>query len=179
VIYAASGTDEAGVERAGELGQVIYEELQSLPESVSTRAKHFDPELRASIEALRSAPDWYRIHGGSDGEGAVIVSHLDEPVAFHRSLSGRVANVVPVDDPRDVLPAINAYTQTIGIWPEKLKTELRDELALHGAQRLVSLGFAADPSMSLPQDAIEPVRRMARWIVDESCVPVIHSVRTD
>jgi len=86
-----------------------------------------------------------------------IVSQLDEPVGFHRSLSGRVANVVPVDDPRDVLPAINAYTQTIGIWPETLKTELRDELALHGAQRLVSLGYAADPSMALPQDAIEPV----------------------
>jgi hypothetical protein len=171
VIYAASGTDPAGVRRADRLGAAIYDELLSLPESVSTKAKRFDPELRASVEALRSAPEWYRIYGGSNGEGAVIVSQLDEPVAFHRSLSGRVANVVPVDDPLDVLPAINAYTQTIGIWPKSLKRSLRDVLALHGAQRLVSLGYAAQPSVAAPQDAIEPLRRMARWIVDETCDP--------
>jgi hypothetical protein len=79
-----------------------------------------------------------------------------------------VANLVPIDEPRDVLPSINAYTQTIGIWPESLKRELRDDLALQGAQRLVSLGHATDPNVALPQDAIEPVRRMTRWIVDES-----------
>jgi hypothetical protein len=168
VVYVASGTDADGIARANELGALIYDELQSLPTSVSTKAKRFDPELRANLEALRTAPDFYRVIGGSDGEGAVIVSQLDEPVDFHRSLSGRVANLVPVDDPRDVLPAINAYTQTIGIYPESLKHELREVLALHGAQRLVSLGHAADPNVALPQDAIEPVRRMARWIVDET-----------
>jgi hypothetical protein len=171
VVYAASGTDPAGIRRAEQLGEAIYDELLLLPEAVSTKAKRFDPELRASIEALRSTPEWYRVYGGSDGEGAVIVSRLDEPVGFHRSLSGRVANVVPVDDPKDVLPAINAYTQTIGIWPESLKRTLRDDLALHGAQRLVSLGYAAQPSVAGPQDAIEPMRRMARWIVDETCDP--------
>jgi hypothetical protein len=171
VVYAACGTDAAGVERACEFGEAIYEELLSLPTSVSTKAKSFDPELRASIEALRSVPDWYRVFGACNGEGGVIVSRLDEPVPFHRSLSGRVANVVPVDDPLDVLPAINAYTQTIGIWPDSLKRRLRDALALHGAQRLASLGYAAHPSVVAPQDAIEPLRRMARWIVDETCDP--------
>jgi len=136
---------------------------------VSTKAKRFDPELRASIDALRATPDWYRVYGGADGEGAVIVSQLDEPVEFHRSLSGRVANVVPIAEPADALPAINASTQTVGIYPESLKAELRDVLPLYGAQRLVSLGYAADPHLALPQDAIEPVRRMAKWIVDESC----------
>jgi hypothetical protein len=172
VIYVVSGTDANGVERANALGQAIYEELQLLPSAVSTKAKHFDPELRASIDALRATPDWYRIHGGAEGEGAVIVSQLDEPVEFHRSLSGRVANVVPIADPADALSAINASTQTVGIYPEALKTELRDVLPLYGAQRLVSLGYAADPHLALPQDAIEPVRRMAKWIVDESCEQV-------
>jgi hypothetical protein len=48
---------------------------------------------------------------------------------------------------------------------------LRDRLALHGARRVVSLGYAANPNVALPQDALEPVRRMARWIVDERCDP--------
>jgi hypothetical protein len=167
VIYVASRVDQANA-----LGQAIYDELQLLPSAVSTKAKRFDPELRASIDALRATPDWYRIYGGADGEGAVIVSQLDEPVEFHRSLSGRVANVVPIADPADALPAINASTQTVGIYPESLKAELRDILPLCGAQRLVSLGYAADPHLALPQDAIEPVRRMAKWIVDESCEQV-------
>lgn len=169
VVYVATGLDPEGIARANAFGEAVYEELQRLPESVSTPAKRFDPELRASIDALRSSPDWYRVHGGADGEGAVIVSQLDEPVEFHRSLSGRVANVVPVDSPEDVLPHVNASTQTVGIWPESLKTALRDRLPLHGAQRLVSLGHAANPHFAIPQDAIEPVRRMVKWIVDESC----------
>lgn len=173
VIYVAAGVDAAGVERVDTLAQAIYRELQRLPEAVSTRAKRFDPELRASLDAIRASPDWYRVHGGRDGEGAVIVSQLDEPVEFHRSLSGRVANLVPVADPAAALRWIDASTQTVGVYPEALKTALRDTLPLHGVQRLVSLGYAAHPSMALPQDAIEPVRRMAKWIVDESCDPQV------
>lgn len=171
VVYLASGLDPAGIERANAFGEAVYDELQRLPTTVSTKAKRFDPELRANIEALRSSREWYRVYGGHDGEGAVIVSQLDEPVEFHRALSGRVANVVPVDDPSDVLPRISAATQTIGIYPDSLKAELRDVLALHGAQRLTSLGYAADPDLATPQDGIEPLRRMAKWIVDETCDP--------
>jgi Acyl-CoA reductase (LuxC) len=171
VVYVASGTDAEGVERANRLGAAIYEQLLRLPERLTTKPKWFDPELRAELDALRTSSEWYRVFGGHDGEGAVIVSQLDEPVDFHRSLSGRVANVVPIDDPHDAVRAMNAYTQTVGVYPETLKEELRDVLPLHGAQRLVSLGYAAHPSVALPQDAIEPVRRMVKWIVDESCDP--------
>jgi hypothetical protein len=171
VVYVASGTDPDGIERANRLGEAIYRELLGLPEQLSTRAKWFDPELKADIEALRSSPEWYRVFGGRAGEGAVIVSQLNEPVDFARRLSGRVANVVPIDDPAEAMREMNAYTQTVGIYPESLKSTLRETLPLHGAQRLVSLGYAADPSVSLPQDAIEPMRRMVKWIVDERCEP--------
>jgi hypothetical protein len=52
-----------------------------------------------------------------------------------------------------------------------LKRELRDRLPLFGAQRLTSLGYAASVSFTIPQDAMEPVRRMCKWIVDEECEP--------
>lgn len=64
---------------------------------------------------------------------------------------------------------MNAYPRRWAATPELLKRELRDRLPLHGAQRPVSLGDAADVNTSLAQDAIEPVRGTARWIVDESC----------
>jgi hypothetical protein len=171
VVYVAAGTDPNGVERVNHLGEAIYSELQRLPERLSTTAKWFDPELKADIDGLRASPDFYRVFGGGEGEGAMIVSQLEEPVEFHRRLSGRVANLVPIADPADAVREMNAYTQTVGVYPESLKESLRDVLPLHGAQRLVSLGYAAYPSVALPQDAIEPVRRMVKWIVDESCDP--------
>jgi hypothetical protein len=161
----------AGVEDANRLGRLIYDALIGLPERVSTPPGRVDPELRAQVRALHSSPDFYRVFGGAEDEGAVIVSQLEDPVDFHRSLSGRIANLVPVAGVEEILPQINAATQTIGVYPDTLKTELRDVLALHGAQRIVSLGYAAHLNLSLPQDAIEPVRRMVRWIVDERCDP--------
>jgi hypothetical protein len=166
VIYAV-----ASVEDANDFGELMYEALMALPAHLSTKPRRFDPELRLQLQALRSSPDFYRVFGGRDNEGAVIVSQLGDPVEFHRSLSGRVANIVPVHAVEEILPEINAWTQTIGIYPEALKHSLRDTLAMHGAQRLVSLGYAAHPSLVLPQDAIEPVRRMVRWVVDERCDP--------
>jgi hypothetical protein len=173
VVYVAAGTDKEGLERVNLLGEAIYHQLCGLPQRLSTRAKRFDPELKANIDGLRASPDFYRVFGGADGEGAVIVSQLAEPVEFHRRLSGRVANLVPIADPADAVREMNVYTQTVGVYPEALKDRLRDVLALHGVQRLVSLGYAAHPSVALPQDAIEPVRRMVKWIVDESCDPDI------
>ena len=161
----------ADAQDANRLGARIYEELQQLPEHLSTPALRFDPELRGNVQALKASPDFYEVYGGHSDEGAVIVSQLDEPVEFHRALADRVANIVPLNDISGVLPRINASTQTIGIYPDSLKTELRDTLAMHGAQRLVSLGYAAHPNMALPQDALEPMRRMARWVVDEDCDP--------
>jgi hypothetical protein len=172
VIWVLCGTDAEGLRRANRLGELIYEELLGLPETVSTRPKSVDPELRDHLLATRlGGDDWFRVIGGNDLEGAVIVSQIDEPVDYAPLLSGRVANVVPVDDVERVTRAVNAYTQTVGIYPESLKRALRDHLPLFGAQRLTSLGYACHVATAMPQDAIEPVRRMCKWIVEEACAP--------
>jgi len=171
VVYVASGTDDAGLARLDKLGELIYLAMQRLPQSISTKAKHFDPNLRDNIKALRTAGDFYHVIGGESDEGAIIVSHTDEPVDFYPSLSGRVGNLVPIDDALDAVRGMNSYTQTVGVYPESLKLKLRDLVPLFGAQRLVTLGYATSGNTSLPQDAIEPLRRMVKWIVDERAEP--------
>ena len=168
VIYALVGVDEAGVEQARMFGQLVYEALLDLPPAVSTKAKHFDSELRADIAALGSVGEWYTLIGGHHDEGAVIVSHLDEPVDFAAALSGRCANVVPVADVADAARRMDAYTQTVGVYPDALKKQVRDIVPFYGAQRLVSLGHAGSGSLALPQDALEPTRRLVKWIVEET-----------
>ena len=169
VMYVESGTDAAGLARAERLARRIYEELLDLPDHLSTPARWTDRDLIDHVEATRLEGDWYTVIGATRGEGGVIVSRLPEPVDYSAQLSGRIANVVPVDSASEAIKGINAYTQTVGIYPESLKRRLRDVLPLYGAQRLTSLGYACHVNAAIPQDAIEPVRRMCKWIVDEQC----------
>jgi len=169
VIYVQSGTDAAGIEKANELGKRMFAALQGLPDYLSTPHKAFDPELKAELEALSFVEDEFKLYGGRRNEGAVIVSQSDVAVDFARMLACRVANIVPIDDVETAVRSVNAYTQTIGIYPESLKAKLRDRLAFQGAQRLVSLGGAATLMQTpQPQDGIEPLRRSVKWITDES-----------
>jgi hypothetical protein len=169
VVYVQSGTDAAGLERANALGKRLFAALQGLPDHLSTPHKAFDPELKAELDALAFVEDEFKLYGGRRNEGAVIVSQSDVAVDFARMLACRVANIVPIDDVETAVRSVNAYTQTIGIFPESLKASLRDRLAFQGAQRLVSLGGAATLMQTpQPQDGIEPLRRSVKWITDES-----------
>lgn len=170
VIYVQSGTDEVGIDRLNELGAYLYYALVNLPSHVSTPTKEFDVDLKSNLDGLRMDDMFYRVFGGHENEGAVIVSQIDEPVDFSDQLCGRVVNLVPIDNVQTAIQSVNAYTQTVGIYPEHLKQEIRDELILHGVQRIVSLGFAPNGSFSTPQDAIEPLRRMCKFVMDEQSV---------
>ena len=171
VIYVLSGTDADGLANANRFGELVYRELVSLPAIVSTPPRYPNRDLLEHLEASRMTDDFYRVIGGEEREGAIVVSQFDEPVDDSPMLSGRVANIVPVDGIDQVTAAVNSYTQTIGIYPESLKRELRNTLPLFGAQRLTSLGYACSVAVAMPQDAIEPIRRMCKWIVDEECDP--------
>jgi hypothetical protein len=106
-------------------------------------------------------------------EGAIIASQLPDPVSFATLLNDRIGNLVPVDSVEEVLDAVDAYTQTVGVYPESLKEELKDVLPLYGAQRIVSLGYAVALKWAAPQDAIEPLRRMGKWISNQISDPKI------
>jgi len=168
VIYVESGTDEDGLARANRLGELAFAALQALPPHLSTPHKAFDSGLKEEIDAIRLQDDEYRVFGGRNNEGALIVSQEEYPVDFSRQLACRVGNIVPIDDVETAVRSVNAYTQTVGIFPETLKERLRDRLAFQGAQRIVSLGGAATMQHNMEkQDAIEPVRRMCKWVTEE------------
>jgi hypothetical protein len=172
MVYVICGTDEAGVEKLKKLGQKVYEAMLQLPSDLSTKPKRYDPALKSKVDALRLSDDWYTVVGGQDGEGAVIVSHTADRVDFYEYLTDRTVNLVPVDTLDEVLNVIDAYTQTVGIFPERLREQVRHLGALCGGQRFVSLGYAFNgPGLVGPQDGIEPLRRMCKWIISEEPLP--------
>jgi Acyl-CoA reductase (LuxC) len=171
VVYALSGTDDNGLEKLNCFGEYVYAAFASLPNTMSTKPKSMSTELKAHLNALRLDDDWFKMFGGEDDEGAIIVSQLPDPVPFAAMLNDRVGNLVPVDTLEEVFDAVDSYTQTVGVYPESLKEEIKDVLPLYGAQRIVSLGYALAVPTSMPQDSIEPMRRMGKWIVNEICKP--------
>ena len=110
----------------------------------------------------------------------MIVSRTEEPVEFSARLENRIVNLVPVSDITRVPQWVDDSTQTIGIYPDSLRVKLRDDLALHGAQRTLPLGetlFDMSPgaarsiaaqTAALPHDGMEPMRRMVKWVIDQS-----------
>jgi hypothetical protein len=174
IVYVLSGTDPAGLEKINRLGRLVYEGMMKLPSDLSTKPKRYDPQLKAHVDALRLDEEWFRVIGGQQGEGAVIVSQLPEQVNFVELLADRTVNLVPVDTLDEVLGAVDAYTQTVGVFPDSLMPLVRHKAALYGGQRFVSLGYAFNgPGLVGPQDGIEPVRRMCKWIVSEQPTPAL------
>ena len=172
VIYAQTGTAPDGLAKANRFGQLVYDEIQKLPSRLSGPAQELNADLAEELDGLRFAGDLYRKVAG-DATGGVIISQIDEPVEFARLLANRVANIVPFDSIETPIDAVTAYTQTIGIYPDALIPQIRDRLAFHGAQRLISVGYATRRVVAGPSDGIEPMRRMAKWIMHETYAPEV------
>lgn len=172
MVYVMCGTDDAGIEKLKRLGRMTYDAFARLPEALSTKPKRYDPDLKAQVELIRLSDDFYTVIGGKVGEGAVIVSHTPDRVEFWEYLTDRTVNLVPADTLEDVLDVVDAYTQTVGIFPESLREVVRHKGALHGGQRFVQLGYSFNGAGLIgPQDGIEPMRRLVKWIVSEEPLP--------
>lgn len=178
VVYVeCDADDEQQLEQLEELGRQVYRSFQELPPSISTTAKVANPSLQAELDALSLDDTFFRVIGDTD-KGGAVVSRVAEPVDFATDLNNRIVNLVPVQDLTDVCSWVTEETQTVGIYPEALRQRLRDPFALAGVQRMVPIGSTMmkdgkDPVQMarMPHDGGEPLRRMVRWIVDQSAQP--------
>jgi hypothetical protein len=152
--------------------------VQALPPHLSTAAARPDRNLEAELEAIGMEDDFYWVKGDTV-KGGVIISRFEGKVDFSDQLNNRVVNLVPLADLTQLYEWCGDQTQTVPIYPESLREKMRDGLALRGVQRIVPL--VADISREkateefdapgLPHDGIEPMRRMVRWVIDQSARP--------
>lgn len=179
VVYVESSTNDVDLARLEELGHRVHAAFLGLPPHESTAPKRRNPELEAELEAIALDEEFYTVIGDAHSAG-VVVSRTDEPVEFAQSLNNRIVNLVPIADISRVPHWVSEETQTVGIYPERLRELLRDRLALHGVQRTLPLGNSLsmqshsdlEQTAGLPHDGTEPMRRSVRWVVDQSAAPV-------
>jgi hypothetical protein len=131
-------------------------------EFASATGPALSTELREEIQVMEAMGD-LKIWGGFDGRGLVILS--DRPVEFHPT--NKTSNVVMVGSLEDAVRYVNVATQTIGIYPDERKAQLRDRLASAGAQRLCRLGTANAHVLGSPHDAMYPLQRFVHWMGDD------------
>jgi hypothetical protein len=172
LVYVMCGTEDEDIEKLKQLGQATYDAMLRLPAVITTKPKKYDSALKRQVDTLRLNDDFYTVIGGRDDEGAVLVSHTSDRVEFWEYLADRTINIIPVDTLDEVLDVVDAYTQTVGVWPHNLWDTVRHKGALHGGQRFVELGYAFNGAGLVgPQDGIEPMRRIVKWIVSERPLP--------
>jgi hypothetical protein len=179
VVYVECETDDESLARLERFGRHIQRAFKELPDNESTPAPKPNRDLEAELRAIGLDSDYYRVFADTINGGA-IVSRTDEPVEFAARLDNRIVNLVPVADITRVSQWVDDSTQTVGVYPEPLRIRLRDDLALHGAQRMIPLGEtmfdlssaaarrSTAQASALPHDGIEPMRRMVRWVIDQS-----------
>jgi hypothetical protein len=179
VVYVECDESEDDLARLERFGNAIHEAFFALPPYESTAPKRPDRDLQDELSALALDDEFYRVIGDAASAGVVVSRTADEPVEFADRLNNRVVNLVPVPDIAKVPRWVSEETQTVGIYPESLRLRLREELALHGVQRLMPLGemftmTTVDPEQTygLPHDGTEPDRRSVRWVIDQSADPV-------
>jgi hypothetical protein len=169
VMFAETGTDAAGLEKANQFGQMIFDSIQKLPSTFSNGPRRFPQDCKSEIESILQLKEFYHVItdvNRIEQTGAVIVSQMDEQVDFPMQLYGRTVNLVPVDNIERALDSFSAATQTVGIYPPSLRLRLRDKAALVGGQMFQPIGYATMGNMSGPCDGVEAERRMCRWVVD-------------
>jgi hypothetical protein len=178
VVYVECEESEDDLRRLEQFGRAIHEAFFALPPYESTIPKRPDHGLQEELSALALDDEFYRVIGDAASAGVIVSRTANEPVEFADRLNNRVVNLVPVPDITKVARWVSEETQTVGIYPERVRLLMRDELALHGVQRVMPLGemftmATVDPEQTygLPHDGIEPDRRSVRWVIDQSAEP--------
>jgi hypothetical protein len=182
IVYVECGTDEEDLERLERFGHAVHKAFGELPAWFSTAPKRPDPELDADLDAVALDEEFYRVIGNTSFGGAVV-SRTEEAVEFASRLNNRIVNIVPVSDITRVGDWVHGdETSTIGVYPESLREQIRNDLASYGAQgikplkregRSVGSGAAPEGAEAAKHalhihDGHEPLRRMVRWVTDES-----------
>ena len=158
---------QATPQQAQEYAKRLYWHMQVQNPTLSTFPKSFPTELRDQIEAARTQDDFYYVVGGGKNEGAVVVSLTGETPDFFPT--HKVVMVIPfIGDPVQVVDRIHPSTQTVGIYPDSIRDQLRDALVARGVCRFISIGHTVDYAVGGPFNSYEIMRRACRWALDES-----------
>jgi acyl-CoA reductase LuxC len=168
--YAISDGSDDFLDKVKQFGQMVFDEIQNLPPEVSSEAIHMDAGFKSKIAMLSMLDDEFHVIGG-DKRGGIIISLEGDQVDFADELKYRTLNIVPLANYDEMLKFITRDVQTVGVYPESVRDELRTTLALHGVQRITSLGYMRhfDPSVD-PHDGNEALRKMCTWVLAEDCM---------
>ena len=153
---------EGEPEQVGGFCAELAERLAVDRDFASAEAPRTPPDICNEVSVMEAMGE-VKVWGRFDGSGLVIRS--DRPVDFQPT--NKTSNVVMVPSLEDAIRYVNVATQTIGVYPWSRKTELRDQLASAGGQRVCRVGTANSHVPGGPHDAMFALSRLVHWMSDD------------
>lgn len=159
LLHLVEGDDEDVDEYCRVLVEVLARWDRILPQRPS-------PQAQAQLVALRRGPlasaRWF-INGSWPGPSS-SVARYDGYFDLSRHPGSRLVVVMGSPDLQLLLGRVGPAVSTVGVAPEPLREQVRDDLASRGVDSIVALGSAECGYPGRPHDGLMVLPRLVRWV---------------
>ena len=121
-----------------------------------------DHKATIQLERQKALFNGYKVISSEDSEWTIILTPKVEPIETHPL--GRTVYVMPYGSYNEILPFISRFTQTIAVYPEKLRYEIRDRFTQRGVDRVVECGHSWELRFGSTHDGVYALRDMVRLV---------------
>ncbi len=157
VHYIEASPNEA-IEYARRLSEVLSGWDTAAPQFVLPAQRGQVKRMRRGIYARE---DWMINHREGEYSSGVVVMKEEFDILEH-PLS-RLVVVRPVTHLEDALQYLHAGVSTVGVYPEKRREDLLDEIAARGVSNIFPLGQCERIYPGIPQDGMLTLSELVDW----------------
>lgn len=153
--------------------QIIYIKgsAEKFAQDLAEELRHFkypkgytSADHQASVQIVRKNAifEGNKVIAPDDTEWTIVIMNKVTLIESH-PLS-RTVFIMPIQDYDEILPFVSRATQTVAVYPEKLRYEIRDRFTLKGVDRVVESGKAWEPRLGSSHDGTNALHDMVRWV---------------
>lgn len=157
VHYVEASEDEA-LEYCRVLKDALHEWDRALPHGLSRTALG---RLRALRRGEFVRGTWHENGRWPETKSAVVYMPAEFDLAAHPMC--RLVVVRSVPDLEEAMRFVHAGVSTVGVYPERRRVEVRDELAARGVSNVFPLGECERVYAGMPQDGMRVLSELVSW----------------
>ncbi len=143
---------------AGLLAEELTAFGKRFPKGFTSR----DHQATIQFERQKALFNDHKVIAPENSEWTIIVTDKIVPIESH-PLS-RTVYIMPYEEYDEILPTITRYNQTIAVYPEPLRYEIRDRFTQRGIDRVVESGKSWELRFGSSHDGVYALRDMVRIV---------------
>lgn len=158
LVHYVEGSEEQALVYCRRLQDAIAEWDRALPQQLS-------PATQGTIRMLKRTQmlggRWFESGTPMQTKSAVVYMPGEFDLSCHPMC--RLIVVRRVNDARNIMRYLSGHVSAIGVYPEKLRVELRDEIAACGVSNISALGDCERSYAGMPHDSMRLLSELVAW----------------